>query len=390
MHEDDETKKTDDGVSRRTFVRSAAIAGAGLTIVPRHVLGRGFQAPSDTVNIATVGIGGMGGSNTRSLMSQNIVAICDVRPGTARTTARRLQAGPRRRMQAARRQPRASSGAQRKRSSDANARRPAQNNAEQICTRFVDVAAPEAEALPRLPRDARQAERHRRGGRRDARITCTRDRVGGDGRRQARLRAEAAVLVGAGGAPPGARRRRTTEGRHADGQPGPLDDDGAAARYEYITGGAIGDIREVHVWTNRPLGYWPQGVPRPAPLRRPIGSGSWLERTGRRRHGSPRRCRQLPGARQACLGSVPRRGAGVEYHPLYHPFNWRGWVDWGQGALGDMGAHLIDHPFWALELGLPTVDRDAVDAVQRRLPIPHATTTYYEFAGARQHAGGDS
>ena len=64
-------------ISRRTFLTTTA-AGAGLTIVPRHVLGRGFQAPSDTVNIATVGFGGMGGSNTRRLMSQNIVAICDV------------------------------------------------------------------------------------------------------------------------------------------------------------------------------------------------------------------------------------------------------------------------------------------------------------------------
>ena len=45
----------------------------------------------------------------------------------------------------------------------------------------------------------------------------------------------------------------------------------------------------------------------------------------------------------------------VDYHPIYHPFNWRGWVDWGQGALGDMGAHLIDHPFWSLKLGMPTV-----------------------------------
>ena len=67
-----------DGISRRKFVTTVAATGAGLTIVPRHVLGRGFQAPSDTVNIATVGIGGMGGSNTRALMSQNIVAICDV------------------------------------------------------------------------------------------------------------------------------------------------------------------------------------------------------------------------------------------------------------------------------------------------------------------------
>ncbi len=65
-------------VTRRKFVKTAAGAGAAITIVPRHVLGRGFQAPSDTVNIATVGIGGMGGSNTRALMSQNFVAICDV------------------------------------------------------------------------------------------------------------------------------------------------------------------------------------------------------------------------------------------------------------------------------------------------------------------------
>ena len=64
-------------ISRRTFL-TTTVAGAGLTIVPRHVLGRGFQAPSDTVNVATVGFGGMGGSNTRRLMSQNIVAICDV------------------------------------------------------------------------------------------------------------------------------------------------------------------------------------------------------------------------------------------------------------------------------------------------------------------------
>src|SRR6188768_270394 len=64
-------------VSRRTFLTTTA-AGTGFTILPRHVLGRGFQAPSDTVNVATVGFGGMGGSNTRRLMSQNIVAICDV------------------------------------------------------------------------------------------------------------------------------------------------------------------------------------------------------------------------------------------------------------------------------------------------------------------------
>jgi len=65
--------------SRRQFLQSAAIAAAGVTIVPRHVLGgTGYQAPSDTLNIAGVGIGGMGRSNMLALASQNIVALCDV------------------------------------------------------------------------------------------------------------------------------------------------------------------------------------------------------------------------------------------------------------------------------------------------------------------------
>ncbi len=58
---------------------------------------------------------------------------------------------------------------------------------------------------------------------------------------------------------------------------------------------------------------------------------------------------------QGRLTPSTRRRAARRYHPLYHPFNWRGWVDWGQGALGDMGAHRMDFPVWALNLGLPTV-----------------------------------
>src|SRR5688500_6569185 len=78
-------------ISRRRFLTTTAAAGAGLTIVPRHVLGRGFQAPSDTVNVATVGFGGMGGSNTRRLMSQNIVAICDVDDALVDAQLKRMQ-----------------------------------------------------------------------------------------------------------------------------------------------------------------------------------------------------------------------------------------------------------------------------------------------------------
>ena len=64
--------------TRRAFIATGAIAAAGFTIVPRHVLGQGMTPPSDTVNIAVVGINGMGASNAQAVMSQNIVAICDV------------------------------------------------------------------------------------------------------------------------------------------------------------------------------------------------------------------------------------------------------------------------------------------------------------------------
>src|SRR4026208_396403 len=65
------------GVTRRDFVNTVAGAGAAFRIVPRRVLGRGFQAPSDTVNIAVAGINGMGAENAQAVMGQNIVAICE-------------------------------------------------------------------------------------------------------------------------------------------------------------------------------------------------------------------------------------------------------------------------------------------------------------------------
>src|SRR5438094_7454869 len=65
-------------ITRRRFVKTVAGTGAALTIVPRHVLGRGMTPPSDTVNVAAVGIGGRGGSDLQAVLTQNIVAVCDV------------------------------------------------------------------------------------------------------------------------------------------------------------------------------------------------------------------------------------------------------------------------------------------------------------------------
>ena len=74
------------------------------------------------------------------------------------------------------------------------------------------------------------------------------------------------------------------------------------------------------------------------------------------------------------LGPAPY----VEYHPIYHPFNWRGWVDWGNGPLGDMGAHLIDVAMWALDLGFPKTI-ETIGTPFNRVSYPNATMTFYDF-----------
>ncbi len=136
--------------------------------------------------------------------------------------------------------------------------------------------------------------------------------------------------------------------------------EGARLINEWIAAGVIGPVHEVHVWTNRPAGYWPQGVPRPgATLPLPPegtlnGFGtSWSQSTLNAKLARAMESSATPdGLRwDLYLGPVKE---DIPYHPIYHPFNWRGWTDFGMGALGDMGAHLIDHPFWALGLTYPT------------------------------------
>src|SRR5262245_62669690 len=71
----------------------------------------------------------------------------------------------------------------------------------------------------------------------------------------------------------------------------------------------------------------------------------------------------------------PPRSTLFPYTTLFRS-NWRGWVDWGQGALGDMGAHLVDHPFWALNLGYPTTVEDRKST---RLNSSHLGISYAVF-----------
>ena len=95
---------------------------------------------------------------------------------------------------------------------------------------------------------------------------------------------------------------------------------------EMIRGGVIGKIREAHAWSNRPI--WPQGIQRPTGGQAATAGFHWDLWLGV--------ARQRP--------FVPA---------VYHPFNWRGWFDFGAGALGDMGCHIIDPVVWSLELESP-------------------------------------
>ena len=346
-------------VSRRSFVASVAAAGAGITIAPRHVLGRGSTPPSDTVNIAIVGIGGMGSSNTRAVASQNIVAICDVDWSYADKAIERLKDTP----------------------EESSARRGGPPPSEEERARRAEEARRLGQMIPKAKRyqDYRQMLEKQKDI--DGLIIATPDHM------HAPI-ASAAMDLGKHVYVQKPLCWSVHEARHLAkmatekkvitqmGNQGHSRDD-ARKGVEYIMAGAIGEVREVHVWTNRPLGYWPQGVPRPAPLSVPADTLRWNGDDVNRRFAA------------ALAGNYPKPNGlawdlflgvspSVDYHPIYHPFNWRGWVAWGQGALGDMGAHLIDHPFWSLDLGYPT-SVETIATPFNHFCYPNATTVYYQF-----------
>src|SRR5262245_15181525 len=263
--------------TRRQFVKTTA-AAAAFSIVPRHVLGRGYRAPSDLVNIATVGVTGMGASNTRAVMSQNIVALCDV---DFDLLDQRLAEWSKPRQPGQNRQP-ATPPPQAwrdfgpsKAQAEADARWPAQDSAATL-RRFVD------EQLPRVQKYRDYREMLEKQKDIDAVIVATPDHMHAviasnamslgkhvyvqkplcwsvaEARHLAKKAIETKVFAQMGNQ------------RHSS--------DATRRGIEYILNGAIGEVREVHVWTNRPLGFWPQGIPRPAPVKSDSAQLPWNNR----------------------------------------------------------------------------------------------------------------
>ena len=126
--------------------------------------------------------------------------------------------------------------------------------------------------------------------------------------------------------------------------------------------GPIGKVREIHAWTDRPTGYWPQPAMRPTQGQASPGTVHW----------------------DHWLGVAPDRPYVKQ---VYHPFNWRGWRDFGTGALGDMACHILDPVMWAINPGPP-------QAIWSEGPAPSAESfppwsiIHFEFPG-NEHSGGD-
>ncbi len=129
---------------------------------------------------------------------------------------------------------------------------------------------------------------------------------------------------------------------------------------EWVRAGAVGTVRSIHVWTNRP--QWPQSpnvIARPKDTPAIPSEVDW----------------------EAFLGTAPTR----PYHPAYHPFKWRGWLDFGTGALGDMGCHTANMAFMALELDHPTSIRAESEVPNRETHTAWATV-HYDFPARGKRA----
>ena len=103
-------------------------------------------------------------------------------------------------------------------------------------------------------------------------------------------------------------------------------EEGLRLMQEWLDAGALGQVREVCCWTNRPI--WPQGMPRPTDTLAVPDGLDW----------------------DLWIGPSPMR----PFQKTYHPFGWRAWQDFGAGAMGDMGCHVMDAAFTILKLGAPT------------------------------------
>jgi len=287
-------------LSRRQFVQAGA-AAAGLLVFPRGLFGQDAPQASEKLNVACIGAGGRGGAAVEGVLGENIVALCDVDDERA---AGAFEKAP-----------------------DAKRYRDWRRMFDEMANEIdaVTVSTPDHMHFPPA-RAAIELGKH-------VYVEKPLTHTIWEARQLRRLAERARVQTQMG-----------NQG-HAN--------EGTRLLREWIQAGAIGNVTEVHHWTDRPI--WPQGIGRPdhsdcVPV--VPENFDW----------------------DLWLGVAPER----PYDPAYHPFNWRGWWDFGTGALGDMGCHIMDGAFWALDLGYPTRVEAAASPVNEET-APTASIVTYHF-----------
>jgi len=263
--------------SRRSFLKTSSAAALSFHYIPSRLLGA--DAPSNKLNIAAIGVGGMGAANLKQCEGENIIALCDVDSDYAGKTFRKYP--------------------------NAKVYKDYRRMLEQ--EKDIDavvVATPDhTHAVIAL---AVMQSGHHIFLQKPLTHTVY----------EARKITEAARYY----------KVQTQMGNQGHSS------EEIRQLKEWLRDGAIGEVREVHAWTDRPVGGHPwsnfavQAMSKDnPPVPDSLDWDLWL---------GPARYRP--------------------YHPDYHPSKWRAWLDFGTGAMGDMGCHILDPAFWALDLAAPT------------------------------------
>jgi predicted dehydrogenase len=351
-----------------TSISRRAFAATAFTIVPRHVLGgQARPAPSDRVNIASIGMGRQGLAVTMELMARpdtQIVAVCDCNRkafnyaeyGTnALLTAARRLLGPGNEKWG---EDLTSPGSAQltnnfKTSLGMGGREPAQRIVEAYyagkagsstykgCGSYADYRellekARDVDAVYIATPDHWHAPISMAALRKKKHVLCQKPMTHsiGEARRVAALAREMKVAASLPVNNPSTENTRLIK--------------------SWIDDGAIGKVRAVHNWSGRP--YWPQGVPRPATSEPAPAGLDW----------------------DMWLGPAPAR----PFHSIYQPFSWRGWYDFGCGSFGDMGCYSFAGIFKILGLAPPT----AVEASSSEYfeeTYPKASIVHHDFGDLR-------
>jgi predicted dehydrogenase len=302
-------------LSRRNFLQQSTTTVAALSVVPAHVLGlRGATPPSRKLNIAGIGVAGQGRGVIDRFKDENIVALCDVDWRHAAGTFRQYPDA--------------------KQYKDFRVMLEERKDIDAVIVAAPDhIHAPASMQAIRLGKHV-YCEKPLTHSVWESRVLA----------RAAREHKVATQMGNQGAASEETRRLQ-----------------------ELVWSGAIGPVREAHLWTDRPSRglfdeYWPQGVARPRDAQSVPDHLDW----------------------DLWLGPAPDR----PYHSIYAPFRWRGWWDFGTGALGDIGCHSFDPVFRALKLGHPI----SVEASSSRVnedTFPLASMVTYHFpardAGVQSH-----